>query len=329
MTRDFELAARQLRIEIDGSAELSADQRVDLRRRVDATLAEAPRWRGPWAVGGLAGAVAMAAAVAAFVFWIRPTPDASTWYSVQSGERCVSSAGDHGELRITHTSCGPVVIALGDDSVQMLSRGAIKRSRGAIRMIQGRARFQVKPRRRTQRRFRVLVSHGMIEALGTAFEVNQRRDDGQLRVTSGVVRFLYRDNTQVRVEAGEEIRWPRQKASEQPPAGEGSIKEKSEQRRRPRALGPRDPDTLLKRYTQLVSQRRYNDAVILLRDALRDRRLPRDHQARWSFQLGVLLEDSLGRREAACRHWREYVTQFEQQRWKDEVQERLRRCQGQ
>jgi len=326
MTRELDNAARLLRDELDGSATLSADQRVELRQRIDASLAGKSSRRGLWALAAVAGAVA---AAVAFLLWARPEPGPPGWYRIQSGTRCVVSSGDPSELRISRTSCGPVVVALGDDSVEILSKGTVKRSGGAIRLVRGRARFRVRSRRQTERRFRVLVSHGTIEALGTVFEVIQRRDRGQLRVDSGVVAFLWRDNTRVRVPAGEVIHWPRPRGAERPTVGPPADQQtpEGEPAGRQEAAARSDPEALLERHLQLVSQRRYEEAVNHLRRALRDRSVPHDHRARLSFELGVLLEDSLGQRESACRHWRDHLARFDQQRWKDEVQRRHRRCQ--
>jgi hypothetical protein len=177
----------------------------------------------------------------------------------------------------------------------------------------------------------VLVSHGAIEALGTVFEVLQRRDDGHLRVESGKVEFVWQDGMRVRVSAGDDLTWPRRRDAARP-AGEGlptKSRSPKDGRSDPRRSTAEQSalDTVLKRHLQLVSQRRYAHAVSHLRRALRDRGMPGEHRARLSFELGVLLEDSLGQREEACRHWRDHLARFDFPRYKHEVQRRIRRCQ--
>lgn len=166
--------------------------------------------------------------------------------------------------------------------------------------------------------YRVRVSHGLIEVLGTRFTVVQRWDGGEVTLHRGSIRFTAQDGQTRLLAPGETLRWPLA-----PPA---SVKRAV--RPRPRPAPPATPqvaqvpafelEAFLERVAVLRSRGQYEEAVVTLAQALRSPHAAGTDE-RLSFELGAILSRQLHDSGRACEHWRAHRERFERGRYESEI----------
>ena len=220
----------------------------------------------------------------------------------------------------------------GDAVALQLENGArVRREGTGLRVKSGRVMFKVTHRNDSARRFRVWVSDGAIEVVGTKFVVEQEVAGGNVEVTEGRVRFLAKDGSSREVGAGESLRWPFPVGSDAAATGNASptpidlpsaddvntFEGKShEDRHGSRTSGHRNEDlsgdrlkTFLHEIDSLRSQQRYEKAVDRLRQALRQVQ-NREIAEELSFEAGSLLTFQIQKTGEACRHWALHKREF-------------------
>jgi transmembrane sensor len=192
-------------------------------------------------------------------------------------------------------------------SATLLGPAELSEEGAALRLHRGLVLFSVRKRAPHEPAFRILVSHGAIEVLGTRFLVRQEAATGEVVLEEGAIRFEGAQGTALLSRAGDRLLWPPlpapvQAAKPVAPAKRG---------RNPSA-------TVLDEIATLRRAHRYAAAVKRLRRALLQ---PAGASTReiLSFELGTLLSDHLQEPEAACAHWSLHLGQFPEGRYREEI----------
>ncbi len=242
-------------------------------------------------------------------------------FYVESGTDCLGRSTSSERVTVL-AGCGePVWLNLNDDRLAVFGESELVKKSDGVRLQRGRVRFHIRSRRVGIETFRVFVSHGMLEVVGTAFEVTQSEDGGQVTVFEGTVRF-HREGSQksTTITRGTSLEWPGEAAATGP--DEGDSKTKYRRTRTPELL----VDELLSRLLQLRSQRRYDEAIVLLERNLKRRDLKSLHKERLSYELGQLLSLDRRERHEVCRHWRRHIKAHPRGSTATEAREELRDC---
>jgi transmembrane sensor len=191
----------------------------------------------------------------------------------------------------------------------------------------------------------ILVSHGAIEVMGTAFTVVQEPAGGRVTLREGSIRFQAADGREVSLRPGEALAWPLSPPAPPPPALPAPAPPPpapptSRMPRSPSAPGPTasasraaaatppPPATdlaLLDRIDELRSRRKFEPAARALRRAIPLQ--PEPMRERLSFELGSLLTHQIGDARRACAHWAAHDRHYPDGRYRDEVA-RSRRALG-
>lgn len=296
MSRRFEDAARRLRSELEverrSEAELEAGRRrllVALERRPERSL------------GLLLPAAAAAAFLIAMLMLPRPKTEEPVLV-IAAGAECVSRAENALEVEPCATEVEIEVRAGAED----------------VALRRGRARFVVE--KRPAASFTIAVSHGEIVVIGTRFLVEQHPQAGRVAVEEGIVEFRWFDGTPPqRLTTGDALEWPRPmppELEEEPPPPPPTAKKPA-----PRMSA----NDLMRRLFQLKSQRRFDEAIDLLRDGSRRRDFTEVQRERLSFELGNVLRQS-GRNRQACRHLAEHLARFPSAPRRAEIERSLAEC---
>jgi FecR protein len=222
--------------------------------------------------------------------------------------------------------CAARALAIDGDEWALQPGAQVRQVPDGAQMIAGLVRFHVRPRKAGRAPFRVRVSHGEVRVVGTAFEIEQHSASGSIAVSEGVIEFVWADGTRERVAAGQQLRWPRRAAAAtavaapEPAPPEASASP-------PEARGAGAPeislDDALERLLQLRSQRRFGEAVVLLRRTLAAHGLSPVQRERISYELGLALEAD---DQPACPHWRAHVKRFGAGSHATTLAQRLERC---
>lgn len=314
-----------------------------LRRRLERTLAPrpAPARAVAWAAASAVAAAAVAAAlwmarggepprqVAAGLVVERASADLR--YQVGPDESVRVDAGE-GELfdeasRMRVRTRGPV---------------ELRREPDGVRLVRGQVEVHVAPRAPGAAPAQILVSHGVIEVVGTRFAVEQRDGEGEVAVRQGQVRFHAASGEVYDLGAGDGLAWPRVPGAdrevvvpEPPPPDTAPTTEPAATKaptkpatRRAEVVDVKErrPKELLDRLAVLRSHGRYPEAARVLADALADEELPLALRERLSFELGAILADRLGDQRAACGHFRRHQRRYRGGRYGPELVRRLDEC---
>jgi hypothetical protein len=272
------------------------------------------------------------------------------------GARC-SAAESAGSLTLD----GECRVRAEEQGISISSRGQaeIVRLDDGVQLARGTAEFEVAHRPRRQP-VRVRVSAGAIEVTGTRFIVEQSGQGGHVDLLEGSIRFRAKDDTVTQVRPGTRFTWvdpPSPPRPAVPPAGAppppiaagvdaaaagrvdpapapatatatatGSATASA--KHAPRAsAGARSPASsaarLIERVQVLRAQRRYQEAIDLLRQA-QARSWDPDTAEILSFEEGDLL-DRAGDPARACDHWRAHAKRFPGGMYREAVSEALSR----
>jgi hypothetical protein len=322
MPRRFDEDVRAARATL-GAPQLTPLERVEVRRRVDDSLAaRLPlRTRRAALAGGVTVTVAAAAAAVVLAWPAAP-------YRVVEGPACVRDQGGAVEVA---AGCARVVLAVGPDRVEVPEPARLVPERHAVRLLSGTVRVEAAVRQPGARPLRLAVSHGMVVVLGTRYEVTQRDGSGELLVTHGRVGFDWSDGSgRTILQAGERLAWPRVIAPPRP-ASQPSTSVARPPTPRPPRHGPRvAPDAavqaIVTRFLQLRSQERYREAAAFARRQAQSSKLTALQRERLSFELGWVLENQLRDHAAACAQWRRHLKTFPASPRAADVRARLRGC---
>jgi hypothetical protein len=203
-------------------------------------------------------------------------------------------------------------------TVQVWERAVVEADGGAVRLRSGQALFDVEPVRAGAAPVQIAVSHGVIEVVGTRFAVAQEGEGGHVDLFEGKIRFHALDGGVLDIRPGKRHRWGAEAievARADTPAdadiGQDTIEvlpdleDKPAGRRKSRADRAAD---IIERVGELRAERRYRDAIDVLREANRKRWDRRTAQS-LSYELGELLRFR-GDRDAACEHLRGHQRRF-------------------
>jgi transmembrane sensor len=218
-----------------------------------------------------------------------------------SGDACESRpAGSGAEMR------GDCRLVSGRMTVQVWEHAIVEPEGEAVRLRSGQALFDVEPGDPV----RIEVSHGAIEVLGTRFAVAQDGAGGHVDLFEGEIRFHGTDGRVLDIRPGQRHSWGSSAVEvAQAEIGDDTIEvladDKPQGRRKSRAAAR---DDLLERVEALRAERRYREAISVLRDASRRSWSPRTAQL-LSYELAELLRFE-GDRDAACEHLRGHQRRF-------------------
>jgi len=278
-----------------------------------------------------------AAALALFVLlgvWLWPRAHDLAGFEIvtaSSGARWHGGASaafelDEGTLRLR-------VLELGA-ALEVAAGAQLRREPGAIRVLAGRVRFDIAPRVRGSVAVRVLVSHGVIEIMGTRFAVEQGRDGGSVLLDSGQIRFVASDGTTVALQPGQSLHWPLASAavapstipSPVPPRPEAALAPAARRQRPPAAPQARPASSLEPVAKFAAPAPRFAQDFMLELDALRIRHdyarlsarlaellatdVGEPGRERLSFELCDVLLQHGGERAEACAHVAEHLHRY-------------------
>jgi len=302
---DFVEALRRADAELEGR-----DLSVGAQRRLAAALEVRPRSGARW----LAAAAVACAVVLGVGLWRWPTSPLPGFTLTQaSPDARYDSAGDALEL-----FAGKVELR-GEGLTLWLEGAATVEREGAesLAVRAGRVGFAVTKRPGA---FRVKVSHGVIEVLGTRFWVRQGEAGGEVRLEEGRIRFTQADGATMTLDAGATLAWP----LPTPPVTEPVPPEPEPETPglapgRPSAKG-RSADTgaVLAEVAELRSRRAYTQAVERLREALAQPLGPASRE-RLSWELGSIITYQLAQGAEACAHWARHLRAFPRGAYEVEV----------
>lgn len=287
------------------------DPDAALRRRLK-------QWAVPLAINAVATVLVLGAA---WSLWSR---DEAPVARVPPADPCALDP-NASELRLP-ARCASREVQVNGDGWQLEEGSVVARVADGARVDRGRVRFHVRPRKQPgDRPFIVYVSHAEVRVVGTMFVIDQRASHGTVQVSEGVIEVLWHDGTRQRVAAGESASWPRVEPAPTPqPAPEPEqAKAPDAGVKRPELPAPPDLDQVMERLLTLRSQKRYGEAVTLLRGTLATRGMGAVQRERISYELGLALDAS---GEPSCAHWREHVARFGTKRNARALEERLARC---
>ena len=349
--RDFEAALR----EADGtlrSEPMPADAAARVREGgLDSGV---KRFRVRPSALGYAFAGSALAIVLALVLWASAQPILPQGLVValeplQRGPYFVASAdalqlGASEPSRVVVRSGSAVLVEPQWGGAVGVSAGTdLTREPSGLRLRAGTLRVHVRPRPNDAPPVRVLVSHGVIEVVGTTFTVRQGSRGGEVVLHEGVIRFVDAQLHATILTAGSTLRWPRTAALPARPtpaheaheAPEPDARELPTNKPAPDEEPDEDPDVtppqpaprlafdseaFLHHIAVLRSRGRYDSARQEIAAAL-GRNLAASTHERLSFELGTLLTRHLNDNARACAHWRAHELRHPRGRYDRELRE--------
>jgi len=223
--------------------------------------------------------------------------------------------------------CKRAEVQVNGDGWQLEQGATVVRVADGARVERGRVRFRVRPRKRPgDKPFVVKVSHAEVRVIGTVFVIDQQESRGTVQVSEGVIEVLWHDGTRQRVAAGQSASWPRvddAKPLSEPEPAQAKTIDAGIKRGETRAHAAPDLDAVMERLLLLRSQKRYGEAVDLLRGTLATPGMSAVQRERISYELGLALDAS---GTPSCAHWRDHAARFGTKRNTRALEERLARC---
>ena len=122
----------------------------------------------------------------------------------------------------TKIYAGRCAVRLPSLSVETQAGTTMRQSQAALRVVYGKADFEVSHVEPGHPAIIVRVGGGQIEVIGTRFEVDQRERDGTVKLFEGRIRFRNPDGDVTQINPGEEFRWVNRPSTEPPTDADGS-----------------------------------------------------------------------------------------------------------
>lgn len=248
---------------------------------------------------------------------------------VGRGDACVKAQG--GSFEVATDCTETVELKRRNDLITPTPGTKIDELDGGVRLQQGKATFAVW-KRQGRDALQVRVSHGLIEVVGTRFTVEQTETDGSVHLEEGEIGFHWQDGHTTRLTAGESLSWGTKAFAEPktvPPVLAPAPTTDAVPTPDPDAPAPAaEPtpvptpppapvkssklsmDEVLLELATLRNQRKYKEAVTLLRPNTERSDFSMSQRARLSYEMGMLLQDRLRDRDTACKHWRWHAERF-------------------
>lgn len=215
-------------------------------------------------------------------------------------------------------------------AVETSDTAELRQHESGVRLLSGRATFDVEPVIEGPP-VEVFVSEGRLQVLGTRFVVYQGPRGGHVDLIEGSIRFISDAGDTTTIAPGVRLRWgPMQRdasVADSPPESTTKPERAAphrEPRSRPRSVeasstrGDTPVEVPLDRIAGLRAAGRYTDAVALIRGLDRSRLDVRTAEV-LSYEEGSIVQDHLGDRQAACRHWAAHLQRFPKGRYRDQV----------
>lgn len=235
-------------------------------------------------------------------------------------------------IEIRTGSCTLVDDVLGE-TISVVAPASLRREPQGLRVVQGAVLVSVEKRRPGTPPALILVSHGIIEVLGTRFSVVQGAWRGEVTLHEGEIRFQDLGGGSRPVAAGQRLEWPPPPPSPpavlSPPSAPESVAPPAPQlpvakQKRP-AMAPTaepivfsDPEDLLQQVDVLRSRGFYSEAARYLAHGL-NTELPPATRERFSYEFGSILTYRLDDPKAACAHWAAHARRYPAGRYQTEV----------
>jgi hypothetical protein len=227
----------------------------------------------------------------------------------------------------------------------------ITREDKGIQVLRGRIKLRVKPRPPGTEPIHIIVSHGTIEVLGTSFTIRQDRNQGEVTLHAGRIRYRDFSGKAIDLKPQQTLKWPLEAEEEytgatrkeSPPLQPKRIDTQRDVRVAHRqkpvdadppqpAIAPVEPvepepgfdsKTLMAQLEELRIQRRFVELVKRIRVALphiQDRHLGEE----LSYEMGEILTYRIRDRRQGCQHWQHHLQQFPQRRNRAAIQDALK-----
>jgi len=199
-------------------------------------------------------------------------------------------------------------------TLHLIAGSRVRQELLGIRVEKGRVQFDVEHHPQESPTVRVLVSGGVIEVLGTAFEVTQDDGGGSVVVTRGTVRFTAVQGGSVVLREGQRHAWIGDRPPPMPPPANPTAAKKGGR------AGVRHVDvkTVLDRVAVLRSRGLYEEAVGELYGALGGD-FAEATREKLSFECGAILTFTLRDHGRGCAHWAMHQQQFPDGEYGSEV----------
>jgi len=317
-SRDFRHALQQAQAELipdRASPEVDALLRAGIIAKLARRQITRPVIR--WGLG-----VSLAAAAAVFLWLLVPSlfiqPHVGPFVLAQKAPQAVIAVAGDGVVAVRGGDC--TLEERSTQSVLRLKSGSlVQRVSEGIRVIAGRVAFVVEPRPKNGAPVQVLVSGGVIQVVGTKFEIVETGQTGNVFLEKGSIRFVATDGTATMLVPGETRAWLQEPTTAGWAAREETVVSAPaalpEQKPGPvtpvRELAAKKVEaaSIFSRVTALRSRQRYEEAVDELARAL-DGSFPPATRERLSFERGSILTYLLKDRPRACAQWAKYDAEF-------------------
>ena len=208
-------------------------------------------------------------------------------------------------------------------SIETVGPVSLRREAHGVRLVRGRIDVTAAHRPPSAAPATILVSHGAIEVMGTAFTVVQDRAGGRVALRDGNIRFRTGDGTVVTLRPGETLDWPLPPAAPPPsslpppPTPPRAMTPAAARGPTAAAARPAADEALLDHVEELRSRGQFEQAARALRRALSAPSSPMREQL--SFELGSLLTHQIRDGRRACAQWAWHYRHFPDGRYRDEV----------
>jgi hypothetical protein len=203
--------SRRDRKRLDGES-MSQRESVESQKAIEATLAAA---QGHHGIGGMRLGLATCALTLVLGLGGYAAFHRDADLEATAGAACVSYRDS--VVSVAADCRAPVELARGHDVINVKPGTVLSESKAGIRVRHGEAVFFVH-KREPGEVFRVLVSHGTIEVVGTEFYVKQGEAGGTVHLANGRIIFHDDDGKITYMQPGDDLTWPHGQVETPPPA---------------------------------------------------------------------------------------------------------------
>jgi transmembrane sensor len=301
--------------------------RRSIWKRVEQSVKRRQGSRRPVHVAFVAGAAAIAIALVVAVGALRQSPQLGQFQVLRESEDF--RAHVRSDLLEIERGSATLIDPASGVTLETVGSVALRRESSGVRVVRGRANVTVQHRAPGTSPAVVLVSHGAIEVLGTAFTVVQGSSGGSVMLHEGRIRFRSEGKVLVNLRPGDELAWPLLElrpsaaapsvsaaAPSQIPAPPPGSASRAQPTPKP-AASVVSAEELLDRVEALRSRQQFEAAASELWRGISTQ--PKPMRERLSFELGSLFMHQIRDTRRACAHWAWHGRTFRGGRYRDEV----------
>jgi transmembrane sensor len=324
MPRDLQRALDAAQRSLPDAMPPGADARV--QARLNDRRPAPRRW-------GLVAAAAVAcAALAAFVVTRQPEEVDLDGFALVTRSADCGVGLEEGAIT-TRGATAVFIDRVGRAHLVSSGPAQFARVTGGVRIVSGTVSLTVAPRVAGEEHAQYFVSGGVIEVLGTGFEIHQGDGRGSVRLDHGRIQFTATDGRVVVMAPGETLEWPLaapQPVVEEPPEPEPAPAPQPvlHVAPKPRPAPPatpltvaKDPDQLrnwIDEVEQLRARGRFADAAARLEEALATP-MTASTRERLGYELGSIYTRQLADPVRACAQWARQQSSFPNGRYEADV----------